>query len=192
MKATFEPVVQIDLPTTETVSIAESKNEGIKPEKDGDKVNVTSQAQNCANLTKDIEDNTINSEENDVCPHTAQANNNTIADIPKVDNGTALILTPLIEENLLEEARNASTVDPEVFLGVKSYSGFITVNETYGSNIFFWYFPVNDATKPVNETPWIIWMQGGPGASSMTGLFDEIGPFRVDNSGKLVRKYIHF
>ncbi|XP_059058105.1 venom serine carboxypeptidase-like [Achroia grisella] len=105
------------------------------------------------------------------------------APVPKVDNGTALILTPYIEEGLIQEARNMCLVDPSLFLGIKSYSGFLTVNKTYNSNLFFWYFPVEN--KPVNETPWIIWLQGGPGASSMTGLFDEIGPFKfVDGTLK--------
>ncbi|XP_060800925.1 venom serine carboxypeptidase-like [Amyelois transitella] len=102
----------------------------------------------------------------------------------KTDNGVALILTPLIEAGNIEEARNASKVDPEQFLGLESYSGFFTVNKTYNSNLFFWYFPVEN--KPVNETPWVIWLQGGPGASSLTGLFDEIGPLTVEN-GRIAR-----
>lgn len=97
----------------------------------------------------------------------------------KIDNGTALILTPLIKEGKVKEARKSARVDSKLFLGFKSYSGFLTVNETYNSNLFFWFFPV--ANKPLNSTPWIIWLQGGPGASSLTGLFDEIGPFTVIN-----------
>lgn len=105
--------------------------------------------------------------------------------ISRVDNGTALILTPFLEQGRIEEARNASSVNPELFMGLKSYSGFLTVNKTFNSNMFFWYFPVEK--KPVNETPWIIWLQGGPGASSLTGLFDEIGPFKSSH-GTLQRK----
>ena len=105
----------------------------------------------------------------------------------RVDNGTALILTPLIQEGRAREAKRASRVDSKNFLGFKSYSGFLTVNETYNSNLFFWYFPV--LNKPVNASPWIIWLQGGPGASSMTGLFDEIGPFTVIND-TLKREYL--
>ncbi|XP_028155781.1 uncharacterized protein LOC114349567 [Ostrinia furnacalis] len=101
------------------------------------------------------------------------------------DNGTALILTPYIEEGRIDDGRKAAEVDPGVFLGVKSYSGFLTVNKTYDSNTFFWYFPVPD--KPVNETPWIVWLQGGPGVSSLTGLFSEIGPFTIKDQRYLKR-----
>ncbi|XP_075992655.1 venom serine carboxypeptidase-like [Anticarsia gemmatalis] len=97
----------------------------------------------------------------------------------KVDNGTALLLTKYINEGKVKEARAACKVDSNVFLGIKSYSGFFTVNETYNSNVFFWYFPV--LNKSVSDSPWIIWLQGGPGASSLTGLFDEIGPFTYTN-----------
>lgn len=101
----------------------------------------------------------------------------------KVDNGSALILTPLIEQGRIAEARNASRVDHKLFFGIESYSGFLTVNSTYKSHLYFWYFP--SFAKPVNETPWIIWLQGGPGASSLTGLFDEIGPFSATSNGTL-------
>ncbi|CAF4787517.1 unnamed protein product [Pieris macdunnoughi] len=102
-----------------------------------------------------------------------------------VDNGTALILTPYIKMEQIAEARNLSEVDPKLFAGVKSYTGFFTVDEKYDSNSFFWYFPVEG--KQVNETPWIIWLQGGPGASSLTGLFEEVGPLRVSKLGAIKR-----
>lgn len=135
---------------------------------------ITTDISQCGN-SSEITDNTIDSKESESCaPET------------KEDNGTALILTPYLKENRIFEARNASRVNPDLFMGIESYSGFVTVNETYNSNIFFWYFPVEK--KPVNETPWLIWLQGGPGASSMTGLFDEIGPFFADSQGRLSRK----
>lgn len=139
-----------------------------------DVVTSTTEAPQCGN-SSEITDNTIDSNESEPCMPEA-----------KEDNGVALILTPYLKENRTIDARNASRVNPEIFLGIESYSGFVTVNETYNSNIFFWYFPVEN--KPVNETPWLIWLQGGPGASSMTGLFDEIGPFFADPQGRLIRK----
>ncbi|XP_041985550.1 uncharacterized protein LOC121737884 [Aricia agestis] len=97
--------------------------------------------------------------------------------------GEPLLLTPLIEAKKLGEARNAAKVDPALFMGRESYSGYLTVNKQYNSNLFFWYFPAPG--RAAGETPLILWLQGGPGASSLYGLFNEIGPFRVNGSGQL-------
>lgn len=37
------------------------------------------------------------------------------------------------------------------------YSGFITVNETFNSNMFFWFFPAQ--VDPANA-PVVLWLQG--------------------------------
>ncbi|XP_059058201.1 venom serine carboxypeptidase-like [Achroia grisella] len=87
-----------------------------------------------------------------------------------------LILTALIKNGSVELARNLSQVNSDNFKGVVSYSGFITVKEQYNSNMFFWYFPHPEQSK---ETPWIIWLQGGPGYSSLFGLFILIGPIHL-------------
>ncbi|XP_011555879.3 venom serine carboxypeptidase [Plutella xylostella] len=102
--------------------------------------------------------------------------------------GEPLLLTPFIEKNQLQEAREAAAVNPDYLLpDMDSYAGYLTVNKEYNANLWFWYFPVTDA--PVSETPWIIWLQGGPGASSLYGLFTEIGPFVVtaDNTLEEIR-----
>ncbi|KAK5822408.1 Alpha/Beta hydrolase protein [Linnemannia elongata] len=51
--------------------------------------------------------------------------------------------------------------------------------------MFYWFFP---ALKPkVKNPPLIIWLQGGPGASSMIGLFYEAGPIHVTEDLRLMR-----
>ena len=60
--------------------------------------------------------------------------------------------------------------------GVKSYSGYVhlppgtlnDLNETqdYPINTFFWFF---EARKDPHNAPLSIWMNGGPGSSSMLG-----------------------
>ncbi|XP_039764469.1 venom serine carboxypeptidase-like [Pararge aegeria] len=103
------------------------------------------------------------------------------------DCGEPLILTPYIEKNKTSEARLAASVNSSYFVpGIVSYAGYLTVNEEFNSNLFFWYFPVMN--KPVNETPLILWLQGGPGSSSMYGLFEELGPYTVTKDLKVQAK----
>ena len=54
------------------------------------------------------------------------------------------------------------------------YSGFIKSNKNLNNNLFYWLFMNNDASKPL-----IIWLNGGPGASSLMGLFLENGPLII-------------
>ena len=45
-------------------------------------------------------------------------------------------------------------------------------------NLFYWFFRHPDQNAPV-----LLWLNGGPGASSMFGLFLENGPLRVERTG---------
>lgn len=63
----------------------------------------------------------------------------------------------------------------------KQWSGYVTVNKdvtssTNDGHLFFWFF--ESRSKPATD-PVIIWFQGGPGCSSMWGLFKETGPYRM-------------
>uniref|UniRef100_A0A8C1A8R8 Probable serine carboxypeptidase CPVL n=2 Tax=Cyprinus carpio TaxID=7962 RepID=A0A8C1A8R8_CYPCA len=93
-----------------------------------------------------------------------------------VDPGKPLMLTPYLEEGRIEEAKKLSLVGPLPGASVKSYSGYLTVNKTYNSNLFFWFFPAQ--VKP-ETAPVLLWLQGGPGGTSMFGLFVEHGPYFV-------------
>lgn len=102
------------------------------------------------------------------------------------DPGEPLFVTKLIEAGKIEQAQTLSEVKLPDFGDVKSYSGYLTVNEARDSNLFFWYFP---AESNGEEAPVILWLQGGPGVSSLFGLFEENGPFVVDKDGVKQRKY---
>lgn len=59
----------------------------------------------------------------------------------KDDTGSPLFLTPLIDNNQIDEARNKALVQHKEMNDVSSYAGFLTVNKNYNSNMFFWFFP---------------------------------------------------
>ncbi|KAK7246559.1 hypothetical protein RIF29_41428 [Crotalaria pallida] len=64
----------------------------------------------------------------------------------------------------------------------KHYAGYVTVNETNGRALFYWFY--ESITKP-EDKPLVLWLNGGPGCSSVGyGATQEIGPFLVDTNGK--------
>ncbi|KAJ0692851.1 putative carboxypeptidase C [Helianthus annuus] len=76
---------------------------------------------------------------------------------------------------------SSATTLPTEALPTKS--GYLTVNSTTKSAIFYTFYEAQNPTNTsLSETPLVIWLQGGPGCSSMTGNFYELGPFRVTPS----------
>jgi len=54
--------------------------------------------------------------------------------------------------------------------------GYVTINEQFGSNMFWWMY---GARNNRNNAPLVLWLQGGPGASSLYGDYLEMGPYDV-------------
>ncbi|KAK7317877.1 hypothetical protein RJT34_02465 [Clitoria ternatea] len=61
-------------------------------------------------------------------------------------------------------------------------SGYLPVSPNSTSAIFYAFYEAQNSTLPLSQTPLLIWLQGGPGCSSMIGNFYELGPWRVTNS----------
>ncbi|KAJ6788228.1 hypothetical protein PWT90_04372 [Aphanocladium album] len=64
---------------------------------------------------------------------------------------------------------------------VKSFSGYADV--ATDQHIFFWFFEAREVDP--EDAPLTVWIDGGPGSSSMIGLFEQLGPCRVDYFGNI-------
>lgn len=68
----------------------------------------------------------------------------------------------------------------------KQYSGYVTVNESHGRALFYWFF---EATHSPEKKPLLLWLNGGPGCSSIGfGEAEELGPF-LSQKGKPELKF---
>ncbi|XAR51662.1 Carboxypeptidase D [Bertholletia excelsa] len=63
----------------------------------------------------------------------------------------------------------------------QQFSGYVTVNHVAGRALFYWL--TEAVTEPLSK-PLVIWLNGGPGCSSVAyGASEEIGPFRINKAG---------
>lgn len=67
-------------------------------------------------------------------------------------------------------------------VGFSQYSGYVTVNEAAGRALFYWL-----VESPAAARPLVLWLNGGPGCSSVAyGAAEEVGPFRINPDGRSV------
>jgi len=98
------------------------------------------------------------------------------------DAGEPLYLTPYIESGDIATGQQLSAVvDP--LDGIEndpfeSYAGLITVRPETDSHMFFWFAPATEVDP--SQAPVVVWLQGGPGASSLFGMLEIHGPIQAE------------
>ncbi|CAN6294876.1 unnamed protein product [Urochloa humidicola] len=61
------------------------------------------------------------------------------------------------------------------------YAGYVTVDATAGKALFYYFA---EAAEEPSTKPLVLWLNGGPGCSSLGGAMLEIGPFFVNRDNK--------
>eukprot|EP01116_Phalansterium_solitarium_P022258 TRINITY_DN7286_c0_g1_i1.p1 TRINITY_DN7286_c0_g1~~TRINITY_DN7286_c0_g1_i1.p1 ORF type:complete len:448 (+),score=153.04 TRINITY_DN7286_c0_g1_i1:166-1509(+) len=67
-------------------------------------------------------------------------------------------------------------------INFKQYADYVTVDATSQRNLFYWF--VESQNDPSTD-PLVLWMNGGPGCSSILGFMTEHGPFQVKSDKSL-------
>eukprot|EP01063_Lacrimia_lanifica_P003914 TRINITY_DN1216_c0_g1_i1.p1 TRINITY_DN1216_c0_g1~~TRINITY_DN1216_c0_g1_i1.p1 ORF type:complete len:454 (+),score=159.68 TRINITY_DN1216_c0_g1_i1:49-1410(+) len=70
----------------------------------------------------------------------------------------------------------------------KMFSGYIDVGA--GKKMFYWHVESEQASQATD--PLVMWTNGGPGCSGVSGFMTEQGPFRPTADGKLVKNAYHW
>ncbi|KAK7256191.1 hypothetical protein RIF29_29629 [Crotalaria pallida] len=63
----------------------------------------------------------------------------------------------------------------------KHYAGYVTVDKGHGRNLYY-YFVESEGTP--SKDPVVLWLNGGPGCSSLDGFVYEHGPFNFEKPKK--------
>lgn len=87
------------------------------------------------------------------------------------------------EEKLQKMKWDSRTCLPPPCDKLEAYSGFIPVDED--EYLFFLHIK---SEENADKKPLLLWLQGGPGKSSLYGQFLENGPLGIDASGKPYRR----
>ncbi|CAD6443924.1 4be9c331-3a30-49d4-bdac-116fd0d5d68c [Sclerotinia trifoliorum] len=99
----------------------------------------------------------------------------TFAQYPPISNLTRI--TSPVDGNITISYKTPPTGTCQtVFDSQEQYTGWVNIPGSYATNTFFWFISARDPTDQLT-----IWLNGGPGSSSMIGLFNENGPCEVIN-----------
>ncbi|KAM7508345.1 hypothetical protein LguiA_018798 [Lonicera macranthoides] len=80
-----------------------------------------------------------------------------------------------------QEKDRISALPGQPPVNFSQFSGYVTVDEKHGRALFYW---LTEASFKPEKKPLVLWLNGGPGCSSVAyGASEEIGPFRINKTG---------
>eukprot|EP01104_Vermistella_antarctica_P013556 TRINITY_DN411_c0_g2_i4.p1 TRINITY_DN411_c0_g2~~TRINITY_DN411_c0_g2_i4.p1 ORF type:complete len:530 (-),score=77.91 TRINITY_DN411_c0_g2_i4:125-1486(-) len=100
------------------------------------------------------------------------------------------MMTPALAKNQYTDAASSYQLTSLPGLAndppFNQFAGLVTINATADRQLFFWF--VESQNDPAND-PVLLWLNGGPGSSSLIGFLTEHGPFRPASNGSLSTNY---
>ncbi|CAI7644991.1 unnamed protein product [Penicillium palitans] len=94
----------------------------------------------------------------------------------------SLLLTPLVSASSAADYYVHSLPGAPEGPLLKMHAGHIEVDPDINGNLFFWHFQNRHIA---NRQRTVIWLNGGPGCSSMDGALMEVGPYRLQDDHTL-------
>ncbi|KAL5734931.1 hypothetical protein ACOSP7_032792 [Xanthoceras sorbifolium] len=97
-----------------------------------------------------------------------------------------VLTSPVSAKNLKQQEKDRIIKLPgqPPNLNFSQYSGYISVDQKAGRALFYWLIEAPVSKRPASR-PLVLWLNGGPGCSSVAyGASEEVGPFRVCSDGK--------
>ncbi|KAK7396048.1 hypothetical protein VNO78_16759 [Psophocarpus tetragonolobus] len=98
-----------------------------------------------------------------------------------------VLVQTLVGVSSLLQTDKISTLPGQPKVKFHQYSGYITVDDQHQRALFYYFV---EAEKDPTSKPLILWLNGGPGCSSIgVGAFVEHGPFRPGDHNVLVKNH---
>lgn len=94
--------------------------------------------------------------------------------VPQTNRNLTTITSPINENITISYKSPPLGTCRSAYDWQKQYTGWVNIPGDYPTHTFFWFV---EAREPSDQLT--IWLNGGPGSSSMIGMFTEVGPCEV-------------
>ncbi|KAJ9552065.1 hypothetical protein OSB04_016110 [Centaurea solstitialis] len=102
-----------------------------------------------------------------------------VIDDSTTDEDSPIFIGP--QEGLAELDKISELPGQPEGVDFNQYSGYVTVNQDAGRALFYYFV---ESPKDSSNKPLVLWLNGGPGCSSLFGAMTELGPFRINSDAK--------